>query len=152
MAVLGFLEWCRQLRALRFAAAGDPPQTPPEPAPAEDADTPTAAAGSHDRDQGAGPATRLLLGTACGSVLLFAVALSARVAAGLGLGVPSPLTVSVLGVLGAAVVTALAAGVGRALRRRSAAGRLPGISGIPNPVDEPSPRPGREHGDAPGPG
>ncbi|MFJ9756420.1 hypothetical protein [Streptomyces sp. NPDC101149] len=152
MAVLGFLEWCRQLRALRFAAAGDPPQTPPEPAPAGETGTVTAAAGSRDRDGSAGGATRLLLGTAGGSVLLFTVALSTRVAAGLGQGVPSPLTTSVLGVLGAAVVTALAAGVGRALRRRSAAARLPGISGIPNPVDEPSPRPGRERGDAPGPG
>ncbi|MYV45698.1 hypothetical protein [Streptomyces sp. SID2888] len=137
MAVLGFLEWCRQLRALRSLGAADPPGSAPDrPAP-----------------QAAGPArtttSRLLPGTAGGSVLLFGVAVSAQVASGVGPAALTPLTLTVLGVLGAALVTALAAGVGRALRRRSAAVRAPGISGPGTLVDEASPRPGPERGDAP---
>lgn len=150
MAVLGFLEWCRQLRAVRFAAADDPPVRPPGTAAPEEA-KPTVerepSAGGEDRTPR--PATRLLLGTACGSVLLFSIAVSARVAPGPGSAALTPLTTTVLGALGAAVVTALAAGAGRTLRGRSAASRTPDVSGSPNPADEPSPQPGREHGDVP---
>ncbi|MGW5167685.1 hypothetical protein ACWEQU_30945 [Streptomyces nodosus] len=144
MAVLGFLEWCRQLRALRSLGAADPPGSAP------DRPAPRAGAG---RSRAAGPArtttSRLLPGTAGGSVLLFGVAVSAQVASGVGPAALTPLTLTVLGVLGAALVTALAAGVGRALRRRSTAVRAAGISGPGSLVDEASPRPGPERGDAP---
>ncbi|MFJ5528241.1 hypothetical protein [Streptomyces sp. NPDC093261] len=149
MAVLGFLDWYRRLRAFRFPAAGDPPGSPMGSAvPAEAVPLPD------DGDSpGEGgirpPATRLLLGTACGSALLLSIALSARVAPRLVPDTLTPLTETVLGALGAAVVTALAARVGRALRGRSAAARVPEVSGSPSPSDEPSPQPGREHGDVP---
>ncbi|AJE40062.1 hypothetical protein [Streptomyces nodosus] len=84
MAVLGFLEWCRQLRALRSLGAADPPaplRTGRRPGPGRPA------------PRAAGPArtttSRLLPGTAGGSVLLFGVALSAHVASGVG---PAALT------------------------------------------------------------
>ncbi|MGI5140970.1 MULTISPECIES: hypothetical protein [unclassified Streptomyces] len=102
------------------------------------------------------PATRLLLGTAYGSVLLFGIAVSARVAAGLGWGTPTPLATTVLGTLGATAVTALAASAGRTLRGRSAVprpsdadGSAPEVNGSASHGDEPPPRPGRERGDAP---
>ncbi|MFJ3819528.1 hypothetical protein [Streptomyces nodosus] len=149
MAVLGFLEWCRQLRALRSLGAADPPGSAPGPA---GPDRPAPRAGAA-RSRAAEPArtttSRLLPGTAGGSVLLFGVAVSAQVASGVGPAALTPLTLTVLGVLGAALVTALAAGVGRVLRRRSAVVRAPGISGPGSLVDEASPRPGPERGDAP---
>ncbi|MDT0466684.1 hypothetical protein [Streptomyces gibsoniae] len=161
MAVLGFLEWWRQLRACRFPAADDPPGSPagsaapPEAGPlieeahlVEEAHSPG--------EVGTGPpTTRLLLGTTCGSALLLSIAVSARMAPGLGPATLTPLTETVLAALGAAVVTALAARAGRVLRGRSGAAREPGVSGSPSPVDEPSPQPGRErperreHGDVP---
>ncbi|MEV6023369.1 hypothetical protein [Streptomyces sp. NPDC052036] len=155
MAVLGFLEWWRQLRAFRFPAPGGPPGSRAgSAAPAEAG--PLAGEGGSPGEDGTGPrATRLLLGTTCGSVLLLSIAVSARVAPRLGPDPLTPLTETVLGALGAAVVTALAARVGRALRGRSGAAREPGVSGSPSPVDEPSPQPGRErrerreHGDVP---
>jgi hypothetical protein len=139
MGVLGFLEWYRRLRALRLVAE-----------PVEEAEN----SGGEQRMWS--PATRLLLGTAHGSVLLFGIAVSARVAAGLGWGTPAPLATTVLGTLGAAAVTALAAGAGRALRVRPAAprpsdadGSVREVNGSVSHGDEPSPRPGRERGDAP---
>ncbi|MGV9244219.1 hypothetical protein [Streptomyces sp. NPDC003710] len=149
MAVLGFLEWYRQLRAFRFPAAGDPPGSA---AGTGGAGGSAPLAGEGDAPAGDGicpPATRLLLGTACGSALLLGIAVSARVATGLGTGVLTPLTATVLGTLGAAVVTALAARIGRALRGRSEPARLPEVSASPNPADEQPPQPGREHGDVP---
>ncbi|MEU6095718.1 hypothetical protein [Streptomyces sp. NPDC047079] len=156
MAVLGFLEWCRQLRVFRFPAAGEPPGSPAAAAAPDEARPLPDEAGPlpQERDfRGEGgmhlSPTRLLLGTTCGSVLLLGIAVSARVAPHLGPDALTPLTETVLGALGAAVVTALAAQVGRALRGRPGAARLPEVSGSPSPVDEPSPQPGREHGDVP---
>ncbi|MCW7944718.1 hypothetical protein AAW14_22555 [Streptomyces hygroscopicus] len=129
MAVFGFLGWYRRLHPTRSAVTGRPPATPPE----------------H------GGPVRLLMGTACGSVLLFSIAVSARVAAGLGTDALAPLTTAVLGSLGAAAVTALAAVTGRALRgRMSSGGKRPlEVSDSPGPADAPPPRPGPEHGDVP---
>jgi hypothetical protein len=169
MAVFGFLEWCRRLYAARFVTTGDPPAVRPEAAdtPQDGAaplDDTTLKAYAMQRREWADAlidvenarvdgairllAVRLLLGTACGSVLLFAVAVSTRVAPSLGLAL-TPLTTTVLGTLGAAVVTALAAGAGRALRARSRAASTPGVSGSPSPVAEPPPLRGPEPGDAP---
>ncbi|MGW1159954.1 hypothetical protein ACWD5Q_20300 [Streptomyces sp. NPDC002513] len=154
MAVLGFFAWYRQLRAFRFPAAGDPPGSPAGSAPAGAG--PLAEERDSSGEGGTRPsATRLLLGTTCGSVLLLCVAVSARVAPHLGPDALTPLTETVLGALGAAVVTALAARVGRALRGRPEAARVAEVSGSPSPVDDPSPQPGRErrerreHGDVP---
>lgn len=150
MAALGIAHWYRRLRTLRFVATGRPPGAPARAArPHEGAP----AIGETERagcDGGTRvPGGRLLLGTACGSVLLFGVAVAARVAPSLGLDALTPLTATVVGVLGAAAVTALAAYVGRSLRGRSPAPRTPELSGSPSLADEPSPQPGRELGDAP---
>ncbi|MGW2934564.1 hypothetical protein ACWDA7_22510 [Streptomyces sp. NPDC001156] len=139
MGVLGFLEWYRRLRALRLTAE-----------PVEETEN----SGGEQRMWS--PVTRLLLGTAHGSVLLFGIAVSARVAAGLGWGTPTPLATTVLGTLGATAVTALAASAGRTLRVRPAVprpsdadGSAPEANGSASHGDEPPPRPGRERGDAP---
>ncbi|MFC3576098.1 hypothetical protein ACFOZ0_22990 [Streptomyces yaanensis] len=166
MAVFGFLEWCRQLRAVRFAAAGEPPRTAgPDEDGAAGLDDCALKAYAMQRREWAEAlievenarvegeirllAVRLLLGTACGSVLLFSIAVSARMAPSLGLDALTPLTTTVLGALGAAVVTALAASVGRALRGRTGAARAPEVSGSPSPADEQPPPPGPGRADAP---
>ncbi|MFD1659753.1 hypothetical protein ACFSL4_16515 [Streptomyces caeni] len=150
MAALGIADWYRRLRTLRFVATGRPPGVPPRPAgPHEGAPALHEAEHTGGEDGTRLPGGRLLLGTACGSVLLFGIAVSARVAPSLALDALTPLTTTVVGVLGAAAVTALAACVGRSLRGRSSAPRAPGLSGSPSPADEPSPQPGRERGDAP---
>ncbi|MFE9094926.1 hypothetical protein [Streptomyces sp. NPDC007264] len=150
MAALGIADWYRWLRTLRSVAAGRPPAAPPRAA------GPQGGAPAPDGTRHAGgdggtrpPGGRLLLGTACGSVLLFGIAVSARVAPSLELHALTPLTATVAGVLGAAAVTALAACAGRSLRGRSPAPRTREFSGSPSPADEPSPQPGRERGDAP---
>ncbi|KPI04612.1 hypothetical protein OK074_4560 [Actinobacteria bacterium OK074] len=170
MAVFGFLEWCRRLHTIRFAVAGEPPAVPPEPACAE-------REGPVPLDDGMLKAyamqqrewaealidvenarvegevrlltTRLLLGTACGSVLLFSIAVSTRVAPSLGPGAFTPLTTTVLGGLGAALVTALAAGAGRALRRRPSAQEQSAVNDPANPVAEPPAESGPGRGGGP---
>ncbi|OIJ87213.1 hypothetical protein [Streptomyces colonosanans] len=170
MAVFGFLEWCRRLHAVRSVTAGDPPAVPPQAGAADDdgpacLDDVTLKACAMQRREWAEAlidvenarvsgeirllSVRLLLGTACGSVLLFSIAVSARVAPSLQVGALTPLTTTVLGALGAAVVTALAAGLGRAVRGRSGAPRTPEVSGCAGPVDEPPPQPGPERGGVP---
>lgn len=178
MAVFGFVDWYRRLRAAGFITAGEPPGASSQAAgPDEDApatlDDCTLKAYAMQRREWAEAlievenarvdgeirllTVRLLLGSACGSVLLFSIAVSARVAPSLGLNALTPLTTTVLGALGAALVTALAAGVGGALRGRSGGGRTPEVSGSPtpaddgspSPADEPPPLPDPEHGGAP---
>ncbi|MER6122618.1 hypothetical protein ABT173_07980 [Streptomyces sp. NPDC001795] len=170
MAVFGFLEWCRRLHVARFVVAGEPPAVPPEAGGTEEdgsagLDDVTLKAYAMQRREWAEAlidvenarvdgeirllAVRLLLGTACGSVLLFSIAVSARVAPSLGLGALTPLTTTVLGALGAAVVTALAASAGRALRGRSGETRGPGVNGSASPADERPPQHDPEPGDVP---
>ncbi|ALV36524.1 hypothetical protein AS200_34010 [Streptomyces sp. CdTB01] len=62
---------------------------------------------------------RLLLGTACGSVLLFSVTVAARVAPSVPVGAGTPLTTAVIGAVSAAILTAMGAALGKALRSRS---------------------------------
>ncbi|MFF0462454.1 hypothetical protein [Streptomyces mexicanus] len=62
---------------------------------------------------------RLLLGTACSSILLLSVALATRVAPSVPGGTATPLTTTVAGTVAAALLTALGAKVGTVLRRRS---------------------------------
>ena len=170
MTVFGFLEWCRRLHPIRFVVAGEPPAVPPETGDttedgSDGLDDVALKAGAMQRRDWAEAlidvenarvdgeipllAVRLLLGTACGSILLFSLAVSARVAPSLGLGALTPLTTTVLGALGAAVVTALAASAGRALRGRSSGVRTPEVNGSATPPDEPPPQPDPEHGAAP---
>lgn len=170
MVVFGFLEWCRRLRAVRVVRAGEPPGSPPESTNAdEDApatlDDTTLKACAMQRPEWADAliqvenarvdgeirlmSVRLLLGTACGSVLLFSIAVSARVAPSIHLGVLTPLTTVVFGGLAAAVVTALAAGIGKALRGRSGTAQPPVVSDPVRPSDEPPSEPGPERGGAP---
>ncbi|MGP4049086.1 hypothetical protein [Streptomyces sp. 2A115] len=171
MAVFGFLEWCRGLLAARFVAAGEPSGAPPETTadPGEDGTVPiddsALKAYAMQRREWAEAlidvesarvdgeirllAVRLLLGTACGSILLFSIAVSARIAPSLRMGSLTPLTTTVLGALGAAVVTALAAGVGKVLRGRSEVARSSAVSGPQSPAGELPPEPGSGPGDAP---
>lgn len=93
---------------------------------------------------------RLPLGTACASVLLFSITLAGRVAPGLPLGAATPLTTAVIGAVGAAVVTAVGAGLGRALRHRSeGAAQATSVSGAAPSGDQPLPERGSEPGAAP---
>jgi len=170
MAVFGFLEWCRRLHAVRPGAAGEPPAVPPQAGPAEEdraarVDDVTLKAYAMQRREWAEAlidvenarvsgeirllSVRLLLGTACGSILLLSIAVSARVAPSLRIDALTPLTTTVLGALGASVVTALAAGLGSAVRVRSGAARTPEVNGCASPADEPPPQPGPERGGAP---
>ncbi|MDR3080812.1 MAG: hypothetical protein LBV60_07770, partial [Streptomyces sp.] len=170
MAVFGFLAWCRRLHTVRSVAAGDPPAVPPQAGAAEEDgparldDVMLKAYAMQQREWAEALidvenarvsgeirllSVRLLLGTACGSVLLFSIAVSTRVAPSLRLDALTPLTTTVLGALGAAVVTALAAGLGRAVRGRSGAARTCEVNGPASPVDEPPPQPGPERGGAP---
>ncbi|EKX61034.1 hypothetical protein Sipo8835_17260 [Streptomyces ipomoeae] len=169
MVVFGFLEWCRRLRAAHFVTAGDPPGCPPDSAADEDApaalDDATLKAYAMQRPEWADAliqvenarvdgeirllSVRLLLGTACGSVLLFSIAVAARVTPGIRLGVLTPLSTAALGALAAAIVTALAAGIGKALRSRSGAAQSPVVNDPARPSGEPPSEPGPERGGAP---
>ncbi|WP_217254178.1 hypothetical protein [Streptomyces sp. AC602_WCS936] len=91
---------------------------------------------------------RLLLGTACGSVLLFSIALATRVAPSLPHGSASPLTTAAIGAFGAALLTALGAGLGRALRGRAASAPAQPVSGGAAEAPRPSER-GSERGGGP---
>jgi hypothetical protein len=92
--------------------------------------------------------TRLLMGTACGSVLLFSIALASRVAPSLPHGAATPLTTAAIGAFGAALLTALGAGLGRALRGRAAAAPGPPVSADASEAQRPSER-GAERGGGP---
>ncbi|MFF7067959.1 hypothetical protein [Streptomyces pseudovenezuelae] len=72
---------------------------------------------------------RLLLGTACGSVLLFSVTIATRVAPSVPVGSATPLTTAVIGAVSAAILTALGAGLGRVLRGRLTEARVTSVSG-----------------------
>ncbi|PZH09534.1 hypothetical protein C1I97_14730 [Streptomyces sp. NTH33] len=89
---------------------------------------------------------RLLLGTACASVLLLSVATAARVAPSIPFGAATPLTTTVAGAGGAALATALGALLGRALRRRSGGSETGGVNDEARFGAEPS----QEHGSGPG--
>ncbi|MBG0856338.1 hypothetical protein I2W78_31920 [Streptomyces spinoverrucosus] len=89
---------------------------------------------------------RLLLGTACASLLLFSIAVAARVAPALPFGIATPLTTAVIGATGAALVTVLGAGLGRALRHRSGSTQSGPVSGAGTSGAEPTPGPGAEPG------
>ncbi|MET7285233.1 hypothetical protein [Streptomyces sp. NPDC005573] len=89
---------------------------------------------------------RLLLGTACGSFLLLSIALAARVAPGFTFSAGTPLTTAVTGAVGASLVTAVGAGLGRALRRRAEGSGTGGVSDEARSGAEPP----QGHGSGPG--
>ncbi|MGW0821157.1 hypothetical protein [Streptomyces sp. NPDC002845] len=91
---------------------------------------------------------RLLLGTTCGSVLLFGVSVAARVAPGVPFGAATPLTTAVIGAVGAALVTAIGTVLGRALRHRSGGTQTTTVSGAVTSGAEPPTEPGSEPGAA----
>lgn len=84
---------------------------------------------------------RLLLGTTCGSVLLFCVSVATRVAPGIPFGAATPLASAVIGAVGAAFVTALGAWLGKALRHRSGSTRSTAVNGVATSGAEPPPEP-----------
>ena len=88
--------------------------------------------------------TRLLLGTASASILLFSIAVAGRFAPRMPFGAMPPLTTAALGAVGAALVTALGAALGRFLRRRSGYPETGSVSGAATSAAEPSPEPGSE--------
>ncbi|MGW3287787.1 hypothetical protein ACWDR3_24470 [Streptomyces sp. NPDC001002] len=92
---------------------------------------------------------RLLLGTACGSILLFSITVATRVAPSIALGSTTPLTTAVVGAVSAAVLTALGAGLGRTLRNRSTGAPGTSVSGGASGRTEPPPDHGSEPGGAP---
>lgn len=77
------------------------------------------------------PSVRLLLGTTCGSALLFSISVATRVAPGAPLGASTPLATAVIGAVGAALVTALGAWLGRALRHRTGVSGAPASGAVP---------------------
>ncbi|MET9146647.1 MULTISPECIES: hypothetical protein [unclassified Streptomyces] len=85
---------------------------------------------------------RMLVATACASVLLLSIAVATRVTPAVPFAAATPLTTTVTGAAGAAVLTALGATVGRALRRRSGAAVPGGVSEGARPGAEPSQGPG----------
>jgi hypothetical protein len=85
---------------------------------------------------------RMLLGTFCASVLLLSIAVAGRVLPTTQLGATAPLTTAITGAIGAALLTSLAAGLGKALRTRADASRPTGLSAAPDPAAEPRPEPG----------
>ncbi|POX46045.1 hypothetical protein C3489_32830 [Streptomyces sp. Ru71] len=92
---------------------------------------------------------RLLLGTACASALLLCIAVATRVAPSIPFGAATPLTTTIAGASGAALLTALGAVVGRALRRRSGGSETSGVSDGARLGAEPSQGPGSGPGAAP---
>ncbi|MFB6956508.1 hypothetical protein ACFCYB_05580 [Streptomyces sp. NPDC056309] len=92
---------------------------------------------------------RLLLATTCASVLLLSVAVAARVAPSIPFGAATPLTTTVAGATGAAFVTALSAGLGKALRRRSGGSETGEVSGGVRSEAGPRQGPGPGTGAAP---
>jgi hypothetical protein len=168
MAVFGLREWWRRVRAARAAAAGESPRAPGDSSDQEgpvSLDDCTLKAYAMQQPDWADSlirvekarvdgeirllSVRLLLGTACGSVLLFSITLASRVAPGIPLGAATPLTTAVIGAVGAAVVTAVGAGLGRALRHRSESAQASSVSGAEPSGNQPLPEPGSEPGAAP---
>ncbi|WP_215454409.1 hypothetical protein [Streptomyces sp. ATCC 21386] len=168
MAVFGVRAWWRELRTSTATPADDTPRVPPEQTdreePAELSDSALKAyAMQHpewaealiqvESARVAGAvrllSVRLLLGTACGSVLLFSISVATRFGPGLPLGGVSPLGSAVIGAVGAALVTALGAWLGRLLRHRSADSRNGAVSGGAAAGAEPPPAPGSGPGAVP---
>ncbi|MBZ3902834.1 hypothetical protein WB401_00350 [Streptomyces brasiliscabiei] len=168
MAVFGVRAWWRELRTSSTAPADDASRVPPERAdrdePAEVSDSALKAYAMQNPEWAealiqvesarvAGAvrllSVRLLLGTACGSVLLFSVSVATRFGPGLPLGRMSPLGSAVVGAVGAALVTALGAWLGRILRDRSADSRNSPVSGGAAAGAEPPPAPGSGPGAVP---
>jgi hypothetical protein len=168
MAVFGTRAWWRALRAASTVPDGDASRAPAEPTdqegpvPLDDSTLKSYAMQQPEwtealiRVESARVdgeirllSVRLLLGTACGSVLLFSVTMASRVAAGVPFGAATPLTTAVLGAIGAALVTALGAGLGRTLRLRSENSRVIPVSGSAPSRTEPPPEHGSEPGSAP---
>ncbi|QFQ96357.1 hypothetical protein F9278_09230 [Streptomyces phaeolivaceus] len=85
--------------------------------------------------------TRMLLGTFCASVLLLSIAVASRVVPTTQFGSTTPLATAVTGAIGAALLTSLAAGLGRILRARADASRTTGLSAAPAPAAGPRPEP-----------
>ncbi|MGW0709788.1 hypothetical protein ACWD4G_28175 [Streptomyces sp. NPDC002643] len=167
MAVFGLREWWRGLRAARVVPAGEASGVPPGsteeegPPPIDDHALKAYAMQQSDwadsliRVENARVdgeirllSTRLLLGTACGSVLLFSIAAAARVAPSVTFMAGTPLATVVIGALGAALVTALGAGLGSALRHRSGDAPTTPVNGAATSGAEPAPGPGSEPGAA----
>ncbi|MDX3635345.1 hypothetical protein [Streptomyces europaeiscabiei] len=168
MAVFGIRAWWRELRTAPASAAGDTPQVPPERTDPEehaelgDGDLRAYAVRHPERAEPLSQvesarvadavrplSVRLLLGTACGSVLLFSVAVATRVGPGIRLGDASPLASAVIGAVGAALVTALGAWLGSALRHRSTGSRGATVSGDAALGAEPGRAPGSGPGAVP---
>ncbi|MDX3543841.1 hypothetical protein [Streptomyces europaeiscabiei] len=168
MAVFGIRAWWRELRTAPASSAGATPRVPPERTepeePAEPGDS-ALKAYAVQHPEGAEPliqvesarvadaarplSVRLLLGTACGSVLLFSVSVATRVGPGIRPGGASPLTSAVIGAVGAALVTALGAWLGGALRHRSTGSRTATVSGDAALGAEPGRAPGSGPGAVP---
>ncbi|QYX81031.1 hypothetical protein [Streptomyces akebiae] len=85
---------------------------------------------------------RLLLGTFCASVLLLSIAVAGRVVPTTRFDATTPLTTAITGAIAAALLTSLAAGIGKVLRARADAARPVGLSAPPAPAGEPRPEPG----------
>ncbi|WP_327346654.1 hypothetical protein [Streptomyces europaeiscabiei] len=168
MAVFGIRAWWRELRTAPASSAGDTPRVPPGRTDPEEAVEPgdsALKAYAVQHPEGAEPliqvesaraadavrplSVRLLLGTACGSVLLFSVSVATRVGPGIRPGGASPLTSAVIGAVGAALVTALGAWLGSALRHRSTGSRTAAVSGDAALGAEPDRSPGSEPGAVP---
>ncbi|WP_326583732.1 hypothetical protein OG250_34410 [Streptomyces sp. NBC_00487] len=162
MAVFG-REWWRRLTARRAAPGngdpgGSPPPDSPDPEGTTALDDCTLKSYAMQRQEWAEAlirvesarvdgeirlmSVRMLLGTFCASVLLLSIAVAGRVLPTTQLGAAAPLTTAITGALGAALLTSLAAGLGKALRARADASRPTGLSAAPDPAAEPRPGPG----------
>ncbi|WP_200301333.1 hypothetical protein [Streptomyces adelaidensis] len=163
MAVFGQREWWRRLTARRTVPGnGDPAGSPPP-----DASDPGGPATLDDctlksyamRQQEWAEAlirlesarvdgeirlmsVRMLLGTFCASVLLLSIAVTSRVVPTTQFNATTPLATAITGAIGAALLTSLAAGLGKILRARADASRPTGLSAAPAPAAEPRPEPG----------
>ncbi|MGW7543247.1 hypothetical protein ACWGKQ_19370 [Streptomyces sp. NPDC054770] len=166
MAVFGIRAWWGRLRGSAEAgASGDPPTTASNASDngARPLDDTALKAYAMQRPEWAEAliqvenarvageirllSARLLLGTACGSVLLLSITVAARVAPSIPLGSMTPLSTAVVGAVSAAILTALGAGLGRTLSRRSADAPAAPVSGAAAVSDRP-PEGGSEPGAA----
>ncbi|MBE4736273.1 MULTISPECIES: hypothetical protein [Streptomyces] len=163
MAVFGWHEWWRRLTARRTVPGGGDPDAPPPGDPPETGgpgrlDDCTLKAYAMQEAEWAEAlirvesarvdgeirllSTRLLLGTFCASVLLLSIAVAGRVVPTTRFDATAPLATAITGAIAAALLTSLAAGIGRVLRARADAGRPGGLSVPPAPAAEPRPEPG----------
>ena len=163
MAVFGWHEWWRRLTARRTGPGdGEPdgaaPAGPPEAGGPAQLDDCTLKAYAMQEAEWAEAlirvesarvdgeirllSARLLLGTFCASVLLLSIAVAGRVVPTTGFGAATPLATAITGAIAAALLTSLAAGLGKVLRARADAARPVGLSAPPGPAAEPRPEPG----------